>query len=122
MLKRLVLIALLLIMGGAPIAHAAFWGPTPKSETFGSMSGAILYEADEKALANVDPLSVKQVSMSTCFGLAYHDPRRLMTVREIFATLFEEQPPKQRTILQVVRAVSSYQIECAALWFVYIEK
>ncbi len=86
------------------------------------VDASVIYTADEETMKAVDPFSVRQINISNCFSPAYGSRADGKTLKEIFTVAIKDLPPKERTILQILRIIEPNNISCATTWFSYVEK
>lgn len=94
---------------------------------YGGADATIIYTAPPDKLKGVDPLSVHMVAFPGCFaynggGVSIDYDATGASLGEMFHTMMQKQPKKNRTILQVVRAFDPGNVQCAAIWFTYIDQ
>lgn len=89
---------------------------------YGAGGATILYSANDDTLKATDPLSMRMAATRSCFHSDYSRNMTGRSLGELFAELTKDMIEKDRTILQIARVFDSGTLQCAAIWFAYIEK
>jgi hypothetical protein len=122
-MKRLILALTLILFPTIANAQAGFifgyalgsmGGSSNSSES--GVSGNVIYQADSKILASINPLNMHMVGAKLC-SVTY-EQRQHGTLWGWFSSVVKE--PENQTIIQITRVLEPNV--CATLWFMYVNK